>query len=107
LKTDTIVDVISASSGDSRALGDAAAYVGQSGGGPSLDQVRAAAMATIADALGAAIPMPLVMHMTAIVAAAIGRFGDAADSRRLLDLVAEWTKQREALPMMESAGGRS
>lgn len=105
LKADTIIDVISASSGDSRGLRDVAAYLEDSGNAPSLGQVRTAALPTIADALDAAIPMPLVMHMAAVLATAIGRFGGEADSRSLLKLVAEWTKQREGLPTMESAGG--
>jgi len=44
--------------------------------------------------------------MAEIHAAGIRRFGDNADSRMVLGLVAEWTKQGEALTTMwESAGG--
>jgi len=103
----TVIKVISESSGDSKALSHGiSAYLKNGGTAPTLTQVLASATPTIAQALDALIPTPLVSQMAEIHAAGIRRFGDNADSRMVLGLVAEWTKQGEALTTMwESAGG--
>jgi 3-hydroxyisobutyrate dehydrogenase-like beta-hydroxyacid dehydrogenase len=107
LSAKTIIEVISESSGDSKALSHGlSAYLNNAGRAPALTQVLASAAPVVARALDAKIPTPLLSQMAEIHAAAIDRFGDNADSRMIIDLIAEWTKQGDALSMMwDSAGG--
>jgi 3-hydroxyisobutyrate dehydrogenase-like beta-hydroxyacid dehydrogenase len=109
LSVKSVIKVISESSGDTRALSHGIAdYLRNVGRAASLSAVHAAAVPTIAYANKAAIPVPLLTQMDTIYAATMDRFGDNSDSRMVLDLLAERTKQGDALKMMwETASGYS
>ena len=99
LSAETVIEVISESSGDTRAFSHGLGHrnVGRAA---SLSTVHAAAIPTIAYASNAKILVPLLTQMDAICTAAMNRFGEDSDSRVFLDLIAEKTKQGDALTMM-------
>ena len=106
LSAKTIIEVISQSSGDSRALSHGIAeYLNNAGGSATtFAEIRQAAISTVAKTTSAIVPTPLVGKMAEINIAAIRRFGENADGRMVIDVIAEWTKQGDALTMMwESA----
>jgi 3-hydroxyisobutyrate dehydrogenase-like beta-hydroxyacid dehydrogenase len=109
LSVKSVIKVISESSGDTRALSHGIAdYLRNVGMAASLSAVHTAAVPTIAYANKAVIPVPLLTQMDTIYAATMDRFGDNSDSRMVLDLLAERTKQGDALKMMwETASGYS
>jgi 3-hydroxyisobutyrate dehydrogenase-like beta-hydroxyacid dehydrogenase len=107
LSAKTIIEVISESSGDSHALSHGIySYLRNAGTAPTLANVMASAKPIITEAVSSKNLTPLVFQMNEIHAAAVRRFGDNADSRMVMDIVVERTKQGDALTMMaESAEG--
>jgi len=105
LSAKTIIEVISQSSGDTRAFSHGiAAYPKNAGGiATTLAEIRQAAGSTIAQVPRENIQTPLVEKMVEINSAAIRRFGENADGRMVLDLIAERTKQGDALTMMQES----
>jgi 3-hydroxyisobutyrate dehydrogenase len=96
----TVIEVLSASSGDSKALSQQVpAYLrGESDATvPTMSEVWSAAADTIADATAAIVPTPLLNQAVAIQAAAMAKTSSAADSRSVVDLISGWTGQRLAL----------
>lgn len=92
----TVIEVLSASSGDSWSLSHTVpAYLWSEspGSAPSLGDVWKAGTAILAGALRSAIPTPLLNQAVAIHAGAVRRYGSDADSRRVVDLIASWTGQ--------------
>ena len=74
----------------------------------TLAEIHQAANSIAVQASSANIPTPLLEKMNEIHIAAIRRFGENADGRMVLDLVAELTKQGDAMTLMwEHAGGVS
>jgi 3-hydroxyisobutyrate dehydrogenase-like beta-hydroxyacid dehydrogenase len=107
LRAEIITTVISESSGDTRALSHGIApYLRNTGRAASLSTVHAAATSIIAYAQSAKIPIPLLTQMDELHRTSMRRFGDNADSRMVLDLIAENTKQGDALALVwETASG--
>jgi 3-hydroxyisobutyrate dehydrogenase len=109
LSAKTVIGVISESSGDSHALSHGIAdYLRNVGTAASLATVHAAAASILDYAVNIGLKTPLLIHMDELCRATMNRFGGNADSRMLMDLVAERTKQGNALTMMwETASGNS
>lgn len=92
----TVIDVLSAGSGDSTVLSrDVPAYLaGDTGGFPTLTDFRSA-FAVLGEANAASVPTPLLAAAGAICASAIRKYGPDADGRKIIDLIAEWTGQMQ------------
>jgi len=103
----TVIDVLSAGSGESRSLSNDLAdylYADSPDTCRSLAEVSAAFRPVMARAQAAAVPASLLAQAAFVHAAAVRRFGDAADSRCVLDLLAAWTGQGERLSRFKESG---
>jgi 3-hydroxyisobutyrate dehydrogenase-like beta-hydroxyacid dehydrogenase len=94
LPRETVIDVLSAGSGDSAVLSQAVpAYLaGDAGSFPKLSEIQAA-FGTYAQEIGGKAPVPLMAHAASLYASAERQFGPDVDARRVIDLISQATGQ--------------
>jgi 3-hydroxyisobutyrate dehydrogenase-like beta-hydroxyacid dehydrogenase len=100
IRPQTVIEVLSAGSGESWSLSHNVAEYLQSRTrktGPALGDVWNAGAALFAEVIKSTLPTPLLNQAFAIHASAIGSFGPNEDCVRVIDLIASWAGQRERL----------
>lgn len=91
---ETVIDVLGAGSGDSEMLSQAVpAYLaGEMGSFPKLSDIQDV-FGRCSEAIGGQASVPIMAHAASLYASAAQQFGPDADSRRVIDLIAQWTGQ--------------
>ena len=110
LKPETVIEVVSAGSGDNHVLSKRLPkYLGGKSldSGATLGEAYRTALEVFPLAFSQRIPAFLTAAAMGLHAAAIGRFGEEADRGKMVDLIAEWTGQFSMVQQRRRMGGEA